>query len=163
MTLLELEKSKESETSVKPSRKPSGGRSSGKPKKRRKGKFMLVARRVHLYSGLILVPWVFLYGITGFLFNHPTVGTDRERVIISPEQLEGTSFAQPLEVQAIADAIIEQLKSPPSLLKTKKTPPPKKKTPKSKRNPNCGYPITGKRAWWTPFASRLRPPKPGTS
>ncbi|MCG6158163.1 PepSY domain-containing protein [Rubinisphaera margarita] len=31
---------------------------------------MMVVRRAHLYAGLFLLPWVFLYGITGAMFNH---------------------------------------------------------------------------------------------
>jgi len=31
----------------------------------------LLIRRVHLYFGLFLVPWVLLYGVSAFLFNHP--------------------------------------------------------------------------------------------
>ena len=27
-------------------------------------------RRIHLYAGLFLLPWVFLYGVTGAMFNH---------------------------------------------------------------------------------------------
>lgn len=30
----------------------------------------LIIRRMHLYSGLFLVPWVLMYGITGAMFNH---------------------------------------------------------------------------------------------
>lgn len=30
----------------------------------------VLIRRVHLYSGLFLLPWVFLYGVTGAMFNH---------------------------------------------------------------------------------------------
>lgn len=30
-----------------------------------------LARRVHLYFGLAMLPWVALYAISGFLFNHP--------------------------------------------------------------------------------------------
>lgn len=30
----------------------------------------MLLRRVHLYAGLFLLPWVFLYGITGAMFNH---------------------------------------------------------------------------------------------
>lgn len=30
----------------------------------------MLARRTHLYAGLFLLPWVFLYGITGAMFNH---------------------------------------------------------------------------------------------
>ncbi|MCR9247818.1 MAG: PepSY domain-containing protein [bacterium] len=35
-------------------------------------------RRTHLYSGLALVPFVVLYGITGFLFNHPTAWSESD-------------------------------------------------------------------------------------
>ena len=31
---------------------------------------MIVIRRVHLYAGLFMLPWVLLYGITGAMFNH---------------------------------------------------------------------------------------------
>ncbi|MCU0716108.1 MAG: hypothetical protein MUD03_08265 [Pirellula sp.] len=40
--------------------------------KNRKIKLVLrILRRSHLYLGLALIPWVFLYGITAYLFNHP--------------------------------------------------------------------------------------------
>ena len=33
-------------------------------------RFLLLVRRVHLYAGLFLLPWVYLYGVTGAMFNH---------------------------------------------------------------------------------------------
>ncbi len=33
-------------------------------------RFKILIRRIHLYSGLFLLPWVFLYGVTGAMFNH---------------------------------------------------------------------------------------------
>lgn len=36
----------------------------------RKAAIMRWLRRAHLYSGLLLLPWVLIYGISGFLFNH---------------------------------------------------------------------------------------------
>ncbi len=30
----------------------------------------LIIRRIHLYSGIFLLPWVLMYGITGAMFNH---------------------------------------------------------------------------------------------
>ncbi|MEM6993565.1 MAG: PepSY domain-containing protein [Myxococcota bacterium] len=30
-----------------------------------------MARRVHLYCGLVMIPWILLYAVTGWLFNHP--------------------------------------------------------------------------------------------
>src|SRR5262245_21617562 len=35
-------------------------------------------RRLHLFSGLIMLPWVLLYGVTAFLFNHPGAFPDRQ-------------------------------------------------------------------------------------
>jgi hypothetical protein len=34
-------------------------------------------RRLHLYAGLLLFPWIILYGITACLFNHPDWLSDR--------------------------------------------------------------------------------------
>lgn len=36
---------------------------------------MVVVRRIHLYSGLFMFPWVLLYGVTGMFFNHPQAFT----------------------------------------------------------------------------------------
>lgn len=33
-----------------------------------------VVRRVHLYAGLVLLPWILFFGFSGFLFNHPNIG-----------------------------------------------------------------------------------------
>lgn len=35
-------------------------------------------RRVHMYAGLLFLPWVLLYGFTAFLFNHPTFWARRK-------------------------------------------------------------------------------------
>ena len=51
----------------------------------RKGTKLL--RRVHLYSGLFLVPFVVLYGVTGYLFNHPEAFSDSERRAVEPSLL----------------------------------------------------------------------------
>ncbi|QDT14834.1 PepSY domain-containing protein [Alienimonas californiensis] len=46
-----------------------------------KSRALMLVRRVHLYAGLFLLPWVFLYGVTGAMFNHhdlfphPTIET----------------------------------------------------------------------------------------
>jgi hypothetical protein len=40
-----------------------------------------------------MAPWVFLYGVTGFLFNHPDAFPDREVRAIGRRELAGTSLA----------------------------------------------------------------------
>ena len=62
---------------------PSGGVTSraaarSAPRPRRSFSWMRLVRRVHLYSGLFLVPLVLLYGVTAFLFNHPAAFSELE-------------------------------------------------------------------------------------
>lgn len=76
----------------------------------RRATFMHVVRRVHLYSGIFLVPWVLLYGFTAFLFNHPTVMTERERAILGADELAGTSF-DGVDADALAAAVVDALRA----------------------------------------------------
>ena len=77
------------------------------PRRRSKSssRALTVLRRIHLYSGLVLLPWVLLYGVTGFLFNHPTVASPNRSLSISKEQIEATFLAAPLELESIADEV----------------------------------------------------------
>lgn len=64
--------------------------------------FHLFIRRVHLYSGLFLLPWVLLYGASAFLFNHPRFFTNTAvETLPQPSGLE--SFAKPNQ---LADQIL---------------------------------------------------------
>lgn len=63
--------------------------------------WMLWTRRVHLYSGLFLLPWAALYGVTALLFNHPawfspTTSTQLERSVPLPQ-------AEPLAAALLAE------------------------------------------------------------
>jgi hypothetical protein len=49
-------------------------------------------RRVHLALGLALLPLILLYGVSAFLFNHPTAFHPSERVRLSAEQLESAGL-----------------------------------------------------------------------
>jgi hypothetical protein len=67
-------------------------------------------RRCHLYLGLFLAPWALLYGITGYLFNHPTHFSDRGLKEISRAELMQSGFdgslADPMEA---ATEVIDKL------------------------------------------------------
>lgn len=68
---------------------------------------MKQVRRVHMYAGLFLVPFVLLYGVTGFLFNHPDWFSDRSVRLITAQDAAGTplgSFptASALSAQVVA-------------------------------------------------------------
>jgi hypothetical protein len=74
-----------------------------KTRKPRPGvKVNLLIRRVHLYSGLFLIPWVMLYGVTGFLFNHPDAfSPSKKEVFALPE-----SASVWADTNALADKVI---------------------------------------------------------
>ncbi len=54
---------------------------------------MHFVRRGHMYCGLFLLPWAILYGVTGFLFNHPTAFADTPTKSFGASELAGTAFA----------------------------------------------------------------------
>jgi hypothetical protein len=51
---------------------------------------MMLVRRGHLYLGLFLFPWAVLYGVTAFLFNHPTAFADAGSAGFGADALRGT-------------------------------------------------------------------------
>ena len=53
--------------------------------------FLLIEQLLNgLQFGLLLFPWAFLYGVTAFLFNHPTVFSDQPTATFGREVLTGT-------------------------------------------------------------------------
>jgi hypothetical protein len=66
-------------------------------------------RRVHLYLGLFLFPWAVLYGVTAFLFNHPTAFGDRPTATFGRDALAGTPLEGPPDPQAIAEQVVAKL------------------------------------------------------
>ena len=71
--------------------------------------FQKLNRRIHLYTGLIMVPYIFIFGLSGLLFNHPTLMIDRsvESFKLSDEDSFNKLFPD-LEQLAtsIADSIV---------------------------------------------------------
>lgn len=66
-------------------------------------------RRGHLYLGLFLFPWAILYGVTAFLFNHPTAFSDQPTASFSRATLAGTSLEQLPSPQAVAEEVVRKL------------------------------------------------------
>ncbi len=67
-------------------------------------------RRVHLYLGLFLFPWAVLYGVTGFLFNHPLVLSDQPSESFGREAWTGTAMAETPDELATARLVVQALK-----------------------------------------------------
>lgn len=72
-------------------------------------------RRTHLYSGLLLVPFVLVYGISAFLFNHPAPreedGRDNAPQIL---EVSDTLRGELPTAGALADAVAAALDSGPA-------------------------------------------------
>ena len=82
------------------------------PKKRSRAGYnqlMKVLRRAHLYSGLFLTPWVFLYGVTALLFNHPDLFSGQQVIEVGPAEVAGTPLAQIPPPGALAARVVEKL------------------------------------------------------
>ena len=60
-----------------------------------------IIRRVHLYLGLALIPWLLLYGATALLFNHGSWMTDREYYSLPAVELDSFPTAESVAQQAL--------------------------------------------------------------
>lgn len=69
----------------------------------RRVRFTRVIRRIHLYAGLLLLPWIFLFGLSGMLFNHPNLG---EEVVGRPLARADLGALQAWSAQAIAERVV---------------------------------------------------------
>lgn len=77
-----------------------------------KSRVMLVVRRAHLYSGLLLLPFVALYGLTALLFNHaswlrPIDERALPHAIVASSELVALTSAPDVMARAIAPVGIE--------------------------------------------------------
>ncbi|AUX32773.1 PepSY domain-containing protein [Sorangium sp. Soce836] len=98
---------REGATSDGPAREPRAPQ--GRRPRQRYGAAMKVVRRAHMYLGLLVFPWILLFGISGVLFNHPQIGRDFERRSISAEQVSALTAFRPWDPDAVARKVVEQL------------------------------------------------------
>jgi hypothetical protein len=66
-------------------------------------------RRGHLYLGLFLLPWAILYGVTAFLFNHPTAFSDNPTVSFGKEATAGTPLENVPSPREQAEQVVAKL------------------------------------------------------
>jgi hypothetical protein len=70
-----------------------------------------VLRRGHLYAGLLMLPWVILYGVTAFLFNHPTAFSDQPTSSFNEHTLRTTPMAEVPTPADEASRVVAALRS----------------------------------------------------
>ncbi len=66
-------------------------------------------RRIHMYAGLFMTPWVFLYGVTGFLFNHPDAFSDRQVRFVDRGEAVGTALESFPGAPVLAAKVVDAL------------------------------------------------------
>ncbi|MBM3979184.1 MAG: hypothetical protein FJ304_02650 [Planctomycetes bacterium] len=71
---------------------------------------MHAVRRAHMYCGLFLLPWAILYGVTGFLFNHPTAFADAPMKSFGAGELNDTPFALRPTSAGVAEQVVAALR-----------------------------------------------------
>lgn len=72
---------------------------------------MILLRRIHLYAGLFLLPWVLLYGVTGAMFNHQGLFPEAEIQPVATEIVEETSMADFPSAEVLAGQVTDALQS----------------------------------------------------
>ena len=65
-------------------------------------------RRAHLYTGLLLLPWVLFFGFSGMLFNHPEFGEMDQVGSWSGREMSKFGF-ETVEPESLASAIVADL------------------------------------------------------
>lgn len=70
---------------------------------------MKLVRRVHLYSGLFMFPWVLLYGVTGMFFNHPRWFTGDNVQSFVAAEVSKNELAQLPAPDSLAEKIVASL------------------------------------------------------
>jgi hypothetical protein len=75
----------------------------------RRLKWLKLARRIHLYAGLVLLPWLMFFGASGLLFNHPNLGEQVSAFRLGPERVRELTGLTPWDVQAAASRVVSEL------------------------------------------------------
>ena len=70
---------------------------------------MMLVRRVHLYSGIFMFPFVLLYGFSGWFFNHPGYFREGMTRQFTAAQVAGESLDQLPSAQEIAESVVDEM------------------------------------------------------
>ena len=75
-----------------------------------KFKFHKFNRRVHLYSGLVMVPYIFIFGLSGLIFNHPTMFSNRSLDTFQLDEGDGFKALFP-NIEELAASLTDSIVS----------------------------------------------------
>jgi hypothetical protein len=72
---------------------------------------MILIRRIHLYSGLMLLPWVLLYGVTGAMFNHQELFPEPTIQAVPASVLDNSPMTKFPSPQQFAEQVVKSLQA----------------------------------------------------
>ena len=72
-------------------------------------RILILLRRIHLYTGLFLLPWVLLYGITGAMFNHQELFPVPTFQSVDPAVVTDSGFGDFPAPEELARQVVETL------------------------------------------------------
>lgn len=74
-------------------------------------KVMKFVRRLHMHTGLLLLPWLLFFGVSGVLFNHPRWldGVEIEEQPLEAEQLQTLTELRPWNARDVAQDIVRRI------------------------------------------------------
>jgi hypothetical protein len=68
-----------------------------------------VVRRLHVYTGLFLAPWILMYAVSALLLNHPTAFPDQEGVTFGQPAIAGTPLSAIRRADEVARGVVDEL------------------------------------------------------
>jgi hypothetical protein len=68
-----------------------------------------VLRRMHLYLGLFMVPWVLLFGLTAISFNHPGTFRSLKGRLVPPGEFQALSGFSAWDEEKLAGELVHEL------------------------------------------------------
>ncbi|MDF1739999.1 MAG: PepSY domain-containing protein [Verrucomicrobiales bacterium] len=78
--------------------------------RKNKNKVLKLVRRIHMYTGLILLPWVILFGFSGMLFNHPDLSGSVEVIAShSASEVDALQTFDEPNPDVLADEIVSKI------------------------------------------------------
>ena len=81
-------------------------RSTPRERSKRVAGLFRVVRRVHLYLGLWLLPWLCFYGLSGVLFNHPGLFESvQARRLAADDFAQSVAWSAPRAAQSVVSAL----------------------------------------------------------
>jgi hypothetical protein len=79
-------------------------------RRKRLHRALRAVRKIHMYVGLVLFPWVVFFGLTGMLFNHPGVGEQTSGRPLPKAELEAAGI-HAVAPAAVAESIAAALRA----------------------------------------------------